>query len=273
MKDAAMFKNLVFYLEACESGSMFEGMSIDGVYALSASNPTESSWGTYCGSDAKVGGKSINSCLGDLFSVSWMEDSDTTDTTTESLNDQFSTVKTLTDKSEVMQWGDVSFRSDFVSEYIGSLAADLTLTSTVDPTSSAVSARQVDLHRHFTRYSSAATSTDRLAAGEELMAELSRQLATETAYRRFTELVHPKDEAKREALWTRRSKPDSVDCELDVHRAFRESCADKFDANSGFALQFHQLVVNACAEVAAEGLNADLATFARQACDAKGTLV
>merc|ERR1719174_3691268 len=96
MSDNKMFNKLTFYLETCESGSMFEDMSIPGVYALSASNPTESSWGTYCGSDAKVNGKSINSCLGDLFSVSWMEDSDATDTTTESLNDQFSTVKRLT---------------------------------------------------------------------------------------------------------------------------------------------------------------------------------
>merc|ERR1712182_138136 len=115
-----MFKELVFYLEACESGSMFEGMSIDGVYALSASNPTESSWGTYCGSDAKVNGRDIGSCLGDLFSVSWMEDSDAKDTTKETLDEQFKAVKTKTDKSEVMQWGDTSFTDEVVSEFIGS---------------------------------------------------------------------------------------------------------------------------------------------------------
>merc|ERR1712178_514466 len=84
-------------------------------------NPTESSWGTYCGSDAKVNGKSIGSCLGDLFSVSWMEDTDAQDTTKEDLETQFQSVKKLTTKSEVMQWGDVSFTSDFVSEYVGGL--------------------------------------------------------------------------------------------------------------------------------------------------------
>merc|ERR1712224_401175 len=105
--------------ETCESGSMFEGMTTPGVYALSASGPSESSWGTYCGSDAKVNGKSIGSRLGDLFSVSWMEDTDAQDTTKEDLETQFETVKT---KSEVMQWGDLSFTSDFVSEYVGGLA-------------------------------------------------------------------------------------------------------------------------------------------------------
>merc|ERR1712193_181389 len=97
-----MYKKLTFYLETCESGSMFEGMSTPGVYALSASGPSESSWGTYCGSDAMVDGKSIGSCLGDLFSVNRLEDSDANDLTKETLDAQFQTVKKLTAKSHVM---------------------------------------------------------------------------------------------------------------------------------------------------------------------------
>ena len=43
------FAELVFYLEACESGSMFKGMLEDdlGVYAITAANERESSWGEY----------------------------------------------------------------------------------------------------------------------------------------------------------------------------------------------------------------------------------
>merc|ERR1712100_645387 len=81
MHSKNMYKKLTFYLETCESGSMFQGLSTPGVYAVSAASPTESSWGTYCGSDAMVNGKSIGSCLGDLFSVNWMEDSDVEDLT------------------------------------------------------------------------------------------------------------------------------------------------------------------------------------------------
>ena len=44
----------------------------ENIYAITATNATTSSWGTYCGSDAKVAGKKIKSCLGDLFSVNWM---------------------------------------------------------------------------------------------------------------------------------------------------------------------------------------------------------
>lgn len=47
-----------------------------GIYALSAASPSESSWGTYCSPDDVVGGKHVGSCLGDLFSVNFIEDLD-----------------------------------------------------------------------------------------------------------------------------------------------------------------------------------------------------
>jgi len=69
---------MVLYIEACESGSMFNGILPDNinVYAVTAANASESSWGTYCYPDDEVNGKHINSCLGDLFSVNWLEDAD-----------------------------------------------------------------------------------------------------------------------------------------------------------------------------------------------------
>lgn len=78
MNQKKMYQELVFYLEACESGSMFEGIlpSNTNIYAVTAANAFESSWGTYCPPDDMVNGVEINSCLGDLFSVNWMEDSD-----------------------------------------------------------------------------------------------------------------------------------------------------------------------------------------------------
>lgn len=84
MSDNKIF-NLTFYLETCESGIMFQDMNIIGVYAFKSANPTESSWGSYCGSEAKVNGITINSCLGDLFSVNWMEDAEAVDTTKEAV--------------------------------------------------------------------------------------------------------------------------------------------------------------------------------------------
>lgn len=42
------------------------------IYALSAANPSESSWGYYCSPDDVVQGKHIGSCLGDLFSINFL---------------------------------------------------------------------------------------------------------------------------------------------------------------------------------------------------------
>jgi len=46
------------------------------IYALSAASPDESSWGYYCPPDDLVDGKHVGSCLGDHFSINWMEDTE-----------------------------------------------------------------------------------------------------------------------------------------------------------------------------------------------------
>lgn len=66
----------VLYIEACESGSIFEGLLPKGlnIYATTASNAEESSWGTYCPGEYPSPPPEYETCLGDLYAVSWMED-------------------------------------------------------------------------------------------------------------------------------------------------------------------------------------------------------
>jgi len=49
MNTNKMYKEMVLYIEACESGSMFEGILAENInlYAVNAANADESSWGTY----------------------------------------------------------------------------------------------------------------------------------------------------------------------------------------------------------------------------------
>ena len=103
MKDKGMFKELVFYLESCESGSMFPNLDAsDNIYAMTASNATLSSWAAYCGPDEDwVDGTYLGTCLGDLFSINWMEDTDANDPTVETLETQYNTVVTKTTASPV----------------------------------------------------------------------------------------------------------------------------------------------------------------------------
>jgi legumain len=78
MHTKGMYDKLVFYMEACNGGSMFANLLPKdiNVFATTAANPNEPSWGTYCPPQDKVNGKAIGACLGDLYSVNWMEDSD-----------------------------------------------------------------------------------------------------------------------------------------------------------------------------------------------------
>ena len=120
MKDTGMFGELVFYLEACESGSMFPNLDAsENIYALTASNATLSSWAAYCGSDAMVDGKSVGSCLGDLFSINWMEDTDSHDASIETLAQQQATIIAKTTASPVQKFGDQSFLSEPIGDFEG----------------------------------------------------------------------------------------------------------------------------------------------------------
>lgn len=108
------YKKLVFYVEACESGSMFEDLlpkNID-VYATTASNAHESSYACYFDKTRKT-------YLGDVYSVKWMEDSDKEDLNTETLQKQFMIAKKETNTSHVMEYGDMTIGDMTVAEFQG----------------------------------------------------------------------------------------------------------------------------------------------------------
>ncbi|KAL5554199.1 hypothetical protein UlMin_041600 [Ulmus minor] len=123
---ANAYKNMVFYLEACESGSMFEGLlpSNASIYATTASNASENSWAEYCpgyGAPEEYG-----TCLGDLYSISWLEDCDVQDLRSWTLEQQYVAVRKRTlegtkfnESSHVMQYGDQSFSGNVLSVYMG----------------------------------------------------------------------------------------------------------------------------------------------------------
>ena len=65
------FLQMVIYIEACESGSMFDDLlkTDINVFATTAANPDESSYACYYDDKRET-------YLGDRYSVSWLEDSD-----------------------------------------------------------------------------------------------------------------------------------------------------------------------------------------------------
>ncbi|KAH0646965.1 hypothetical protein KY284_034849 [Solanum tuberosum] len=131
------YDRLVFYLEACESGSMFDGLLPEGldIYVMTASEPDEDSWATYCGEGTPEDPCLVQCpprefqgvCLGDLYSIAWMEDSDVEDRTADSVQGQYSRVANRTAAniihggygSHVTQYGDLVVSFDPLATYMG----------------------------------------------------------------------------------------------------------------------------------------------------------
>ncbi|KAM0058407.1 putative legumain protein [Helianthus debilis subsp. tardiflorus] len=122
------YKEMVIYLEACESGSIFEGILPEdlNIYATTASGAQENSYGTYCPGTEPSPPPEYITCLGDLYSVAWMEDSETHNLKKESLEQQFNKVKERTSNSNtynsgshVMEYGSKDIKPEKVYLYLG----------------------------------------------------------------------------------------------------------------------------------------------------------
>jgi len=127
MHDTAMYGKLTFYLEACESGSMFQDLLPDdlNIYVTTASKSDESSWGTYCPPDDAVNGIEIGACLGDLYSVNWMQNADAA-SLSESLETQYMIVRNLTTMSTVTQWGEQDWVDLAIGDFEGNWSEQAT---------------------------------------------------------------------------------------------------------------------------------------------------
>ena len=123
MYDKKMYKQVVFYLEACHAGSMFDKLlpSNINVYTTTAANPYESSYADYCGTEARINGTSIGSCLGDEYSRKFMEDIDARpgDLLKEyTMQQQYEYLVKAVTGSHVMQYGDLSIAQKSIYYFV-----------------------------------------------------------------------------------------------------------------------------------------------------------
>lgn len=253
-----MYKEMVVYIEACESGSMFENILEDNlnIYALSAANSHESSWGTYCSPNDKVDGKSIGSCLGDLFSVNWLEDADAAKMGKETLQDQWVTVAKETDKSSVLQWGQLTWTNepigDFESGTIDAAKDDTDLwakfkhwgknklkdvvkwdeAKSASKNDFAVDSRDIKLHYLYTKVQAEPTLENTRA----LTAELEHRMAVD----QYFETVFPNHI---EAVKSNSTPlPTDFDCYRSLISAYESSCERMDD----YSLKYMKAFVAEC---------------------------
>ena len=84
-----------------------------------AADSGESSYGTYCYPNDIVRDEHMFQCLGDLFSISWMRQAAIHSPETYTLDDHFSDIKALVNKSTVRRFGDLSIGKELLSKFLG----------------------------------------------------------------------------------------------------------------------------------------------------------
>lgn len=257
MQTNNMYSKLVFYMEACESGSMFEGLvdPSQNIYVTTASNPSESSWGTYCPPDDMVNGKELNSCLGDLYSVNWLENADSVGKH-ETLEAQYKLVKTATNKSHVMQYGSMAFTSDPIGDYIGDspIAIDAKPSNAEIPApnpAGMVPSRDIPLHLSYYKYLRAdkADYQGRMALAQKMQAQIGHQMQMDTVFYKLAQKVSGGAHAKAESVFSARAVGGHCgECCDAGHTAVHDHCGGFSD----YSLQYARVVNNACREASTE---------------------
>eukprot|EP00262_Sarcandra_glabra_P009435 TRINITY_DN23819_c0_g1_i1.p1 TRINITY_DN23819_c0_g1~~TRINITY_DN23819_c0_g1_i1.p1 ORF type:complete len:489 (-),score=76.43 TRINITY_DN23819_c0_g1_i1:167-1633(-) len=270
------YKSLVFYLEACESGSIFEGLLPEGlnIYATTASNAVESSWGTYCPGEYPSPPPEYYTCLGDLYSIAWMEDSDIHNLRTETLKQQYYLVKGRTSNhntysygSHVMQYGDIGLNEENVFLYIGTNPANDDMSFIKDNAllsfPAAVNQRDADLLYFWNKFrNSPEGSPRRLDAQKELLDVMAHRLHVDNSMELVGKLLFGNEKGL-EVLKTVRpaGQPlvDNWDCLKTMVRTFEKHCGSL----SQYGMKHMRSIANICNVGIKEEIMAEVS---KQAC-------
>ncbi|XP_032261709.1 legumain [Halichoerus grypus] len=240
MYEHKMYQKMVFYIEACESGSMMRHLPADiNVYATTAANPTESSYACYY--DEKR-----STYLGDWYSVNWMEDSDVEDLTKETLHKQYQLVKSHTNTSHVMQYGNKSISTMKVMQFQGmkhkaSSPISLPPVKHLDLTPSPEVPLAI-LKRKL-------MSTNDLQESRNLVEQIHRHLdarhVIQKSVQKMVSLLASSD-AEAEGLLSRRAELSAHACYQAAVSHFRSRCFNWHSSTYEHALRHLYVLVNLC---------------------------
>lgn len=266
MHEAKRYKEMVIYIEACESGSIFEGLLPEGlnIYATTASNAEESSWGTYCPGMFPAPPEEFDTCLGDLYSVAWMEDAEIENLKKETVRDQYLIVKSRTSNhntyktgSHVLEFGDLKINTEELDWYLGFDPANENVTGPIvprdnfansleDPKERHVLQRDADLVHYWHRYhKSKEGSTAKAEAGLDLMRTVSHRMHIDKSVELLGKLLFGVDAGPTMLAAVRPLGLPLVDdwsCLKSMVRAFESSCGEL----TQYGMKYMRAFANIC---------------------------
>jgi len=228
------YGKLVFYIEACESGSMFEDLLPNNinVYATTAANSDESSYACYFDNERET-------YLGDLYSVNWMEDSDKEVLSQESLHQQFKIVKQETNESHVQEFGDKNIGQMHVSEFQGRKTGLPIVYPKVEKGS--VKSRDVPLEILKKKF----FKTNSVEEKGVLLKKLHKMYRNrQFLSNKVVEIVHAVYNGAKANLLTKHYKLRNFECYDNIRQYFYEECFDR--TLNPYALEYLYVLVNMC---------------------------
>ncbi|XP_056022820.1 uncharacterized protein LOC125649614 [Ostrea edulis] len=238
------FAELLFYMEACESGSMFQYLLAKNrnILAVTASNATTSSYACYFDKKRKT-------YLGDVFSVKWMEDSDKENLNEETIEKQFKIVKKETNTSTVCQFGDMKMDSLKVSEFQGSAQSNQIFVPIPDPNVGAVPSEDVDLHINMNLFKLSTTAEERKYYSEKIAQESMRRGKVAPLVKLIVSIAKNHDNTEVDRILNSRMGLARPECYKAVVEHLADTCSQlELRQQFGYAFKHLYAFVNLCAE-------------------------
>jgi len=233
------YSKMVFYIEACEAGSMFEGLLPENinVYATTATDALVSSYACYYDS-------ARGTYLGDEYSVAWMEYSDVEDLTDRDLDHQFGVVKANTPNSPVCRYGDLSYTDMKVIEFQGN-ANQKSRKHAATKASRADRVLSYEVPRAILekRIEAATTRKAKLEAIAELDSLLSKRRVMVDVTKAIVNAV-TKNEKATDAVMASKFQLKNFGCYYPAVKAYNSKCFDL--ACNDYSLRQLQSFVNLC---------------------------
>lgn len=264
MHSHCMYRELVFYLEACESGSMFDGLLANDtkIFATSAATSGQPSYAFYYND-------TLSTYMADEYSIRWMQDSTKhwQDSTQESLQQQFQDVRVMVKESQPQQFGDLEFcnepiedfeayrnRTDILKLLRNSITTlkhqeEWSYTEEWEPSSKAMSSRDVKLAVLQHRYLAAQSMEQKLDAAQRVEEEMEYRKDVDLVFDELVKYVagisHQRyvvTNVEANAFKFGHIRPTHWDCLKKAYSAYERHC-ERF---SDYSLQYVNALSNLC---------------------------
>ena len=213
---------------------------------------------SYCPPDDLVNGVPVGACLGDEYSVNFLEDTDAKGMK-QTLQAQYQNVKRLTKKSHVQQYGDLTWTSapigEFMSDDNGTLTPrDRPQDGPAHPTAAnTVRSRDIKMHTLYYRYLRASEQADAgmtwqtHALAHDLLREVHQRLDADRLFLDLARHLLSEDDEQVARAFTMTPPDQPTDeqhhCFDEVVETVRTSCGGFSD----YSLQYARLLRNLCA--------------------------